>query len=108
MRLQLINDSATLARVAADDGASALRNALQARGEAAAILATGVSQLDMLEALAQAPGIDWSRVTLFHLDEYIGLPATHPASFRRYLRERFLAYLPAQPSFIAVDGDGDL
>lgn len=91
--------------MAAEDGASALRNALQARGEATAILATGVSQLSLLLALAQAPGIDWSRVTLFHLDEYIGLPATHPASFRRYLRQRFLAHLPVQPGFVAINGD---
>ena len=98
MQLRLINDSAEMARAAADHGANALRDALRQRGEATVIVATGQSQLAMLEVLVQAPGIDWSRVTVFHLDEYIDLPQTHPASFRRYLRERFLAHLPAQPT----------
>ncbi len=105
MQFRLINDPTTMAQEAAEDGARTLRQALAARGEAVAVMATGMSQLGMLEALARAPSIDWSRVTVFHLDEYIGLPSTHPASFRRYLRERFLAHLPAQPSFIPIDGD---
>jgi glucosamine-6-phosphate deaminase len=105
MQLRLINDSTEMARAAADHGAQALREAIRTRGAATVIVATGMSQLAMLEVLVRAPGIDWSRVTVFHLDEYIGLPSTHPASFRRYLRERFLAHLPAQPDFTAVDGD---
>ncbi len=105
MQLRLINDPAEMARAAAEHGANALRDALHQRGVATVIVATGKSQLAMLEVLVRAPAIDWSRVTVFHLDEYIDLPQTHPASFRRYLRERFLTHLPAQPVFIAVDGD---
>ena len=105
MQIRLIDEPSRMAREAADDGASALRLALAERGEATAVMATGVSQFGMLEVLVRAPDIDWARVTLFHLDEYIGLPSSHPASFRRYLRERFLAHLPVQPCFIAIDGD---
>jgi glucosamine-6-phosphate deaminase len=105
MQLRLINNSSAMARVAAEHGAETLRQALRERGEATVIVATGMSQMAMLEVLVRAPGIDWPRVTVFHLDEYIDLPETHPASFRRYLRERFLAHLPQQPAFVAVDGD---
>ena len=69
------------------------------------IVATGASQLAMLEVLVKAPDIDWSRITVFHLDEYIGLAESHSASFRRYLRERFVQKLPQAPEFIPVDGD---
>lgn len=79
---------------AAVDGARKLRDALQSRGSANIIVATGASQFDMLAALVQQPGIDWSKVTAFHLDEYVGLPITHPASFRLYLWQRFVSKLP--------------
>ena len=105
MQLRLTNEPSTMAREAADDVESALRQALAARGEATAVMATGISQLGMLEALVRAPGFDWSRVALFHLDEYVGLPSSHPASFRRYLQDRFLAHLPVLPCCIAIDGD---
>lgn len=105
MQVFLVEDPAELGRVAARQGADVIRAALRQRGEATIIVATGASQFALLEALVREPGIDWSRVTAFHLDEYIGLPEAHPASFRRYLRQRFLAPLPVQPRFIAVDGD---
>lgn len=78
---------------AAKRGAECIRAALDEKGEAFIILATGASQFDMLATLVKED-IDWTRVTAFHLDEYIGLPATHPASFRHYLRERFVDKLP--------------
>ncbi|MEA3368285.1 MAG: glucosamine-6-phosphate deaminase [Planctomycetota bacterium] len=91
---------------AAEHAARAIRAALDARGAAAIILATGASQFDMLAALVRAEGIDWLRVTCFHLDEYIGLGASHPASFRRYLKERFVDRLPAPPAaFHYVSGE---
>ena len=105
MQIQIHPDKAALGRAAAAEGAEALRDALAARGRAVAILATGASQFDMLDNLIAA-GLDWSRITLFHLDEYVGLPETHPASFRKYLRERVLARLPVAPAaFHAIDGD---
>ena len=75
-------------------GAQRLREVQARRGEANIIVATGASQFVMLATLAAAPGIDWSKVTLFHLDEYVGLPETHPPSFRKYIKERFVAKLP--------------
>jgi glucosamine-6-phosphate deaminase len=83
-----------LGKAAAAEGAALIRQALAARGEANIIVATGASQFEMLESLTAEPGIDWSRVTGFHLDEYVGLPITHPASFRAYLWQRFVSRLP--------------
>jgi glucosamine-6-phosphate deaminase len=92
---------------AAEHGAAAINAALVERQAANIVLATGASQFEMLNHLVSLPVIDWSAVTVFHLDEYIGLPNTHPASFRRYLRERFVAGVPALKAFHAVDGDAE-
>jgi glucosamine-6-phosphate deaminase len=94
-----------MGRAAAEAGAAAIRAAIAARGEATIIVATGASQFEMLEALTAAPGIDWNRVTAFHLDEYVGLPVSHPASFRGYLRKRFLEPLQGRPRLVEVDGE---
>lgn len=93
---------------AAAFGAARIRAALRARGEANVIVATGASQFELLAALVKEPGIAWDRVTAFHLDEYVGLPITHPASFRAYLWERFHRRLPRPLRafhYIAADGD---
>lgn len=90
---------------AARVGAQAIRDALRECGTARIIVATGASQFELLKHLVAAPGIDWSKVTAFHLDEYAGLPISHPASFRAYLRERFLAPLPVKPVFHEVNGE---
>ena len=85
-----------------------IRGALAARGAATIVLATGASQFVFYEHLVQAVGIDWSRVTAFHLDEYVGIGPEHPASFRRYLRERFVAPLPVPlAAFVELDGTAD-
>ena len=75
---------------AAHVGSTKLREALDANGSASFIVATGASQFDFLAALTADETIDWSNTTMFHLDEYIGIPETHPASFRKYLRERLV------------------
>ncbi len=80
---------------AAAHGAELLRQAIAENGKAAIVVATGASQFEMLAALVKAESIDWTRVTGFHLDEYIGMPMTHPASFRKYLKERFVDHLPS-------------
>lgn len=98
-------DAAALGRAAAAEAADAIRAALDARGAATIVVATGASQFATLDALVTAAGIDWSRVTAFHLDEYAGLDAAHPASFRRYLAERFVARVPALREFVPVMGD---
>lgn len=90
MVLKVFEDKVSLGRAAAAQAASAIRGAIQARGRARVVAATGASQIQFLEALTAEPGMDWGRVELFHLDEYIGLPMTHPASFRRFLHERLI------------------
>jgi len=104
MRIQVLSDSQSLARAASDEAASRIRAAIATRGRARIVAATGTSQIAFLDALVRAPDVDWSRVEMFHLDEYIGLSADHPASFRRYLLERLV-----RPTGIArvhlIDGD---
>lgn len=80
-----------------------LQKAIEQRGRANLILATGASQFEMLQNLVKSE-VDWSCVTCFHLDEYTGMDDSHPASFRRYLRERFYEQLDSPPQFHWVDG----
>jgi glucosamine-6-phosphate deaminase len=88
--LKVIEEKKDLARTAAEQAASSIRNAIRESGHARIIAATGSSQFEFLEVLTAAADIDWRRVEMFHLDEYIGLPISHPASFRRYLQERLI------------------
>ncbi len=94
MPIEVLPDAAAMGRAAASHGAEALRTAIADRGAARLIVATGASQFEVLAALVAEPEIDWTRVTGFHLDEYLGLPLSHPASFRGYLRERFVGRVP--------------
>jgi len=91
MRLKLFRDKVSLGQAAAEQAANAIRRAIVERGAARVIAATGASQFEFLNALTKTPGIDWTRVEAFHLDEYIGLPITHPASFRKFLMERLVS-----------------
>jgi len=90
MQVKVFPDPNALGQAAATDAAAKIRDAIAARGEARIIAATGASQFAFLDRLVRAPDIDWARVEMFHLDEYVGLPADHPASFRKYLRERLI------------------
>jgi glucosamine-6-phosphate deaminase len=94
-----------LAREAAAAAASRIRLALGKRGAANIVVATGLSQASMLVHLVRED-LDWKRVTAFHLDEYVGIPATHPASFRKYLKERFVDRVPVG-TFHPISGEGD-
>lgn len=94
-----------LGRLAAQKGAGLIREAIQRNGMANIIVATGASQFEMLGELVKED-IDWSVVTGFHLDEYIGIDVSHPASFRKYLKERFVDLLPIK-EFNYVDGSID-
>jgi len=105
MHISLHADPQALGRAAASLGADAIRAAIAQRGRADIVLATGASQFEMLAALCARTDIDWPRVTAFHLDEYIDLPETHPASFRRYLKERFLAHVPAIGALHFINGN---
>ena len=93
MRIGIWDTREELGQAAARFGAAAIRDAIASGGEATIVVATGASQFEMLAALVEETEVAWSRVTAFHLDEYVGMPATHPASFRRYLRERFAGRL---------------
>jgi glucosamine-6-phosphate deaminase len=91
---------------AARDGAEAIRRAVATDGAASIVVATGASQFEMLDHLTREPDIAWHKVTAFHLDEYIGLPITHPASFRLYLWKRFVGQLPVPlAAFHYIDGE---
>jgi glucosamine-6-phosphate deaminase len=88
--LKVFNDRTVLGQAAAEQASAAIRRALAERGQARIIAATAASQLEFLDALTRAPGIDWLRVEVFHLDEYIGLPVAHPGSFRKMLVEQLV------------------
>lgn len=103
MELHILETRKQIGEAAANAVASALRQAIAARGEANLILATGTSQFEMLERLVKLE-VNWAAVTVFHLDEYIGLPKDHPAGFRKYLKERFADHVPALKAFHYIDG----
>ena len=104
MELKVFPTKSEMARQAAQRAAASLREAIAARSRAHVVAATGASQFEFLEALVRAPGIDWARTVFFHLDEYVGMPATHPASFRRYLDERIVQRVhPGAFHFIGGD-----
>jgi glucosamine-6-phosphate deaminase len=89
-------------------GAKLIREALRTNGKANIIVATGASQFETIGKLVREQRIDWTRVTAFHLDEYVGTPITHPASFRKYLWERFVSQLPLPlAAFHYINGEGD-
>lgn len=105
-RVEILQDKYSLAEAAASHAAASLQRALSTQGSARLVAATGASQFEFLDALTKAPNIDWSRVELFHLDEYVGLPSTHPASFRNYLFQR-LIHKTGIKRYHLLDGDGD-
>jgi glucosamine-6-phosphate deaminase len=88
--VKVFEDNISLSAAAAEHAATALRRAILDHGHARIVAATGTSQLDFLDALTMTENIDWQRVEMFHLDEYVGLQITHPASFRKYLLERLI------------------
>src|SRR6056297_127929 len=94
-----------LGHAAAEEAASALREAIDRRGEARVIIATGNSQLAFFEALRAVHGVDWSKVRAFHMDEYIGIDERHPASFRAFLRREIVDPLGVG-AFHLIEADG--
>ncbi len=93
MKIEIYHTLYQLGKAASANAAYLLRKATDAKGTANLILATGTSQFETLHQLTGEEA-DWGKVTMFHLDEYIGLPVTHPASFRKYLLERFISKVP--------------
>lgn len=106
MIIKVFSDKIQLGAAAARQAAAAIKRAISERGRARIIAATGASQFEFLNVLTKTAGIDWAKVEMFHLDEYVGLPAAHPASFRKYLLERLI-----EPAGIAnyhlINGEAD-
>jgi glucosamine-6-phosphate deaminase len=94
MKVGVFEHPDAMAHAAADKAASILREVIRQQGAATFVVATGTSQFEFLKYLVAEPDIRWEATTMFHLDEYIGLPADHPGSFRRYLRERLTSRVP--------------
>src|SRR5437660_10214102 len=106
MIVRVFEDKASLSKAAAEQASAAVRSAIHDRGYARIIAATGTSQLDFLDALTNTRNIDWQRVEMFHLDEYVGLPIAHPASFRKYLLERLIHKVGIE-KYHLLDGNDD-
>jgi glucosamine-6-phosphate deaminase len=106
VKLRVLPDKHFLAREAASQAATTIRNSIRENGSARIIAATGASQFEFLDELTKAEEIDWKLVELFHLDEYLGLPMTHPASFRKYLLERLIKKVGIV-KYHLLDGEGN-
>ena len=106
MQIAIFPDKKSLAQAAALEASVALKDAIQRKGNARLIAATGAAQFDFLDLLTRDPSIDWSKVEMFHLDEYIGIPADHPASFRKFLLDR-LINKTKMGRYHLLDGDRD-
>ncbi|WP_276348098.1 glucosamine-6-phosphate deaminase [Daejeonella sp. JGW-45] len=107
MEVIIKNDPVELGKAAGIAAAGLIRDAVARNGKANIILATGASQFETLKQLVSQTDIDWSKVVMFHLDEYIGLPESSVASFRKYLKERFLNKVPALKAVHLINGETD-
>jgi glucosamine-6-phosphate deaminase len=106
MLLRVFDNKVSLANAAAEQAASAIRRAIRDNGQARIIAATAASQLEFLNALTEMTDLDWKHVEVFHLDEYIGLPITHPGSFRKMLLEQLIRKTGIT-KYHLLDGDAD-
>ena len=107
MEIIISNNISKLGKAAGTKAATLIRQAIAEKGSANIILATGTSQFETLNQLVSEQGIDWSKVVMFHLDEYLGLPITAKASFRKYLKERFIEKLPSLKAAHLINGEED-
>jgi glucosamine-6-phosphate deaminase len=105
MNIKVFDTKSELGQAAAQDAAQIINQAINERDVAYVIAATGASQFEFLDSLAQED-IDWTKIVVFHLDEYVDLPESHPASFRRYLKERLVSRLHPQ-TFHFLNGEAD-
>ena len=105
MEIKIFETPVELGQMAAAQSAEIINKAIANKGKARIALSTGASQFETINALTKME-IDWSKVEMFHLDEYIGLPESHPASFRKYLKERFLSKVNIKQAYL-VDGEDD-
>jgi glucosamine-6-phosphate deaminase len=109
VEIHIFDDKIGLAAHAAVAGAKAIRDAIVRKRHASVIFASAASQIELLSKLIEEPNVAWNRVKMFHLDEYVGLPIAHPASFRRFLWDRLIRRLPLPPrEYCLLDGEGDV
>lgn len=106
MKIKIFETKKEMGKVAAERAAEVLEEAIKEKGEAVFVAATGASQFEFLKAFTSMPSIDWSRTTMFHLDEYIGIPENHPASFRKYLKERLINKVHPGTTYL-IKGDAE-
>lgn len=104
--ITILKDPEELGKEAAKYCRAVLKDAIAKNGGARLVLSTGASQFDTLKHLVEMD-IDWSQVEMFHLDEYIGLSRSHPASFRKYLKERFTGLVDLKATYF-ISGEGDI
>src|SRR5580765_4063095 len=107
MKINIYNTLHELGKAAGLAAAQCIRKTIEEKDSANIILATGTSQVEILNQLIAEEEIDWSKVVMFHLDEYIGLPITHPASFRKYLQERFISKIPSLKAAHLINGEAN-
>ncbi|MEK6479757.1 glucosamine-6-phosphate deaminase [Catalinimonas sp. 4WD22] len=105
IKIEISTTKKEMGEKAAEDAAQKIKQAIKEKGSAHIILATGASQFETLKHLVGKPEIDWSKVVMFHLDEYAGMSDNHPASFRKYLQERFVEKVPALKEVHYIEGD---
>ncbi|RYU92765.1 glucosamine-6-phosphate deaminase [Emticicia agri] len=108
MEIIVSQNNSELGEKAGKSAAEKIKKIITENGQANIILATGSSQFETLSNLLKDKSIDWSKVNMFHLDEYIGLSETHQASFRKYLRERFITQVPTLMSYTLINGEADI
>lgn len=106
MEINVLKNPKELGKKAAEAAAQIINDSIKAKGTARIVLSTGASQFDTIHSLI-SQDIDWTKVEMFHLDEYINLSEDHPASFRKYLKERFVGKLPLKKAHF-VNGEGDV
>ena len=107
MKVHISNHAEELGIAAGLRAAELIKKVIDQKGFANIILATGTSQFETIQQLISDPEIQWDRVQMFHLDEYIGLPITHKASFRHYLNERFIYLVPTLKMGHLINGEVD-
>lgn len=107
MKINIYDNKKQTSKKAALKSASLLNEIIRQKGTATFVMATGISQLDFIDALITEGNVDWRKTKMFHLDEYIGLTETHPASFRKYLKERFISKIDQLKEVNLINGDVD-
>lgn len=107
MKIQIEKNPEMLGEKSGLLGAKLIKEAITRKGVANIILATGTSQFETMKRLIDDSEIDWSKVVMFHLDEYIGMPMSHKASFRKYLKERFIDQVSELKAYFLINGEED-